>query len=245
MGLLNAKQLLNQETIQWNTKRELTKATADLAKTLNLTNKPLKRIETYDISNIQGKLATGSMVVFNNGQPEKNQYRKFRIKTQDTPNDYLMLQEVIRRRFAANKHKDWHKPDLIIIDGGRGQLSATNKVLTELKLNIPIASLAKKQEELFIPNKKKSIKLPFDSPALYLLQNMRDEAHRFAISYHKLLRSKQHQKSILDEITGLGPKTKKKLLNRFGSLKGIRSATNQELLDTIGPAKTKTLHDYL
>lgn len=245
MGKLNAQQLLDQEATTWKTKNELAKASAELARTLNIFNKPLKRIETYDISNIQGKLATGSMVVFLNGQPEKNQYRKFRIKTTNTPDDYAMLQEVLRRRFAGGKHKNWNKPDLIIIDGGRGQLSAANKVLTELKLNIPIASLAKKQEELYIPNQKKPLCLPFDSSALYLLQNMRDEAHRFAISYHKLLRSKQHQKSILDEIPTLGPKTKKKLLNRFGSLKGIRSASNQQLEQIIGLSKTKILRDYL
>jgi excinuclease ABC subunit C len=245
MGELNAKQLLDQETIQWKTKHELKKASTDLAQALNLVSKPLKRIETYDISNIQGKLATGSMVVFNNGEAQKSQYRKFRIKTQDTPDDYIMLQEVLRRRFAVNKHKDWNRPDLIVIDGGKGQLSAANKVLTDLKLNIPIASLAKKQEELFIPHKKEPVHLPFDSPALFLLQNMRDEAHRFAISYHKLLRKKQHQKSILDEVPGLGPKTKKKLLNHFGSLKGIRSATKEELISIIGKTKTKTLRNFI
>jgi excinuclease ABC subunit C len=245
MGELNAKQLLDQETIKWKTKHELKKASIELARTLNISSKSFKRIETYDISNIQGKLATGSMVVFNDGQPEKSQYRKFRIKTKNTPDDYLMLQEVLRRRFAKNKHKDWHKPDLIIIDGGKGQLSATNKILNELHLNIPIASLAKKQEELYIPNQKKPIRLPFDSTALYLLQNMRNEAHRFAISYHRLLRNKQHKKSTLDEIPGLGPKTKKKLLNHFGSLKQIRSAPNQKIEQLIGSSKTKTLRNYL
>lgn len=245
MGQLNAKQLLNQETTKWNTKLEFKKTSIDLAQALDLANKSLKRIETYDISNIQGKLATGSMVVFINGQTQKDQYRKFRIKTQDTPNDYAMLQEVLHRRFAGNKHKNWSKPDLIIIDGGRGQLSSAKQMLDKLKLNIPIAALAKKQEKLYIPSQKEPARLPFDSPALYLLQNMRDEAHRFAISYHKLLRSKQHQKSILDEIPGLGPKTKKKLLNRFGSLKGIRSATDQQLKQIIGSSKTKTLRNYL
>lgn len=157
----------------------------DLQEKLDLPKIP-KRIECYDISNLGGKLATGSMAVFENGRPQKSEYRRFRIKFKKTPDDYDMLKETLARRFK----NDWPHPDLIIIDGGRGQLNAALSILSKYKLNMPIASLAKRLEEIFVPAKVSPVSLSKDSPARQLAQAIRDEAHRFAIAYHRLLRSK-------------------------------------------------------
>lgn len=158
----------------------------DLRDELSLKHIP-QRIECYDISNILGKLATGSMVVFKNGQPEKAEYRRFRIKFSEKPNDYLMLKEVLARRFR-NK---WQTPDLIIIDGGKGQLNAAISIVGKLHANIQTVSLAKRLEQIYTPDKILPITLPKESPARQLAQAIRDEAHRFAITYHRHLRSKQ------------------------------------------------------
>lgn len=161
----------------------------NLKDTLSLKHLP-KRIECYDISNLQGKQATGSMVVFKNGQPEKSEYRRFRIRFSEKPNDYLMLKEVLARRFNNN----WPTPDLIIIDGGKGQLNAVTPIVKQINTNIQIVSLAKRLEEIYAPSKMLPISLPKESPARQLAQAIRDEAHRFAITYHKHLRSKQFLK---------------------------------------------------
>lgn len=144
-----------------------------------------KRIEAYDISNIQGKHAVGSMVVFTNGQPDKSQYRKFKIKTITGANDVWMLKEIVSRRL---RHKEWPTPNLLLIDGGQAQLNIAQLALKQIKLNLPVISLAKKEEIIHTP--QKPINLKKDSPALQILQQARDEAHRFAISYHKKLRNK-------------------------------------------------------
>lgn len=158
----------------------------DLKEKLSLKNLP-KRIECYDISNFQGKLATGSMTVFTNGLLDKSQYRKFKIKFTEKPNDYLMLKEVLTRRFS-NK---WPEPDLVVIDGGKGQLNAATSIIEKINVNIHVVSLAKRLEEIYVPGKAVPISLPKESPARQLAQAMRDEAHRFAITYHRHLRSKQ------------------------------------------------------
>lgn len=145
-----------------------------------------RRIECYDVSNISGKLATGAMVVFENGQAAKSQYRKFKIKFGVKPNDYQMLKEILQRRFK----NDWPKPDLVIIDGGRGQLNVALATFEKFKVSAPAVSLAKRFEEIYIPSKVLPISLSPDSPARQLIQTIRDEAHRFAITYHRLLRSK-------------------------------------------------------
>jgi len=171
-----------------------TQTLLDMQKRLSLPLKP-NRIECYDISNIQGKSATGSMVVFNAGEPDKKEYRRFKIKSKETPDDYGMLQEVLRRRFVRTITKttkeSWPKPDLIVIDGGAGQLSATTEIINKYKLNIPVISLAKKNEEIYYQNNK--ITLSKRSPVLQLLQHMRDEAHRFAITYHRKLREEKNK----------------------------------------------------
>lgn len=157
----------------------------DLQKVLNLKKVP-RRIECYDISNISGTNATGSMVVFINGSPARDQYRRFKIKFTNTPNDFEMMKETLARRFK----NDWPKPNLIVIDGGKGQLSAALEIQQKYKYDTYIVSLAKKIEDIFTPESKVSIKLPQNSPARLLLQSSRDEAHRFAITYHRHLRSK-------------------------------------------------------
>ncbi len=152
----------------------------------NIDVQTLSRIECFDISNISGTNATGSMAVFINGEKNGNEYRKFKIKTLNYPNDFAMMEEVLQRRI---KHAEWSYPDLIIVDGGKGQISSALKVLNENKLNIPLVGLAKR-EETIITSDFKEIKLPKDSPALKLVMRIRDEAHRFAITYHRKLRSK-------------------------------------------------------
>ncbi len=253
MGELNAKQFLVEENLLWQQDRRFNDAAKELAAALGLGRRVLSRIETYDISNIQGTLATGAMIVFTNGILDKSQYRKFRLKLNGSPNDFAMLQEVVRRRFAA-RNSTWPKPDLLLIDGGKGQLSSVKKVLTDLNMPVPVAALAKREEEIFIYSKNAnrgagsarftSIRLPYDSDALYLVQRMRDEAHRFTLSYHQLLRSKKYVRSLLDEIPGIGPKTKKKLISHFGSLNKIKMASDDELKSVIG-SKVKLLRDYL
>lgn len=243
MGEANAQQLLEQEATAAQKKERAAGASEQLAQVLRLLT-PLQRVEIYDISNTAGQLATASMVVFAKGQANPKQYKKFKIHITGEPNDFAMLQETLQRRFAK-RNEGWPMPDLIIIDGGKGQLSASKKVLDAMEVNVPIISLAKREEEIFVPGQKASLRLPYDSEALYLIQRMRDEAHRFTIAYHRLLRSKQARRSILDEVPGIGPATKKTLLQRFGSLKQIRAASDSELAEIIGTAKVKVLRDYL
>ena len=157
----------------------------DLAKTLGLPKSP-ERIESFDISNILGKNSSGSMSVLTKGLPDIDQYRRFRIKTVQGADDYSSLQEVLTRRFK----NDWPLPDLIIIDGGKGQLSAALEVLNDLKVNTPLIALAKKHEEIFLPDNKEPLRLSKDNKSLHLLQIARDEAHRFALKYHQKLRNK-------------------------------------------------------
>jgi len=222
----------------------------ELKQKLNLPALPA-RIEGYDISNIRGNLAVGSMVVFDKGLPKPAHYRRFKIRTVADIDDYSMIQEVLRRRFRKflDKKDNWSiTPDLILIDGGKGHLNAALEVLKELSLtSIPVASLAKENEEVFIPGKSKSLDIPRTSAALHLLQQVRDESHRFALSYHQKLRSKKSVVSELDSIPGIGPKRKKALLKKFGSVQGIKKASQEELATVTGITKdlAETIKDYL
>ena len=207
---------------------------------------PPARIECYDISNIQGDSAVGSMVVFEDGRPRSEHYRHFRIKAVEGPNDFAMLQEVLRRRFGrleqAMRREDSEDvadrsfsalPDLILIDGGRGQLSAALEVLEELGFaDIPTFGLAKQREELFAPDRPDPIVQEHNSPGMFLVQRVRDEAHRFAITHHRKVRSRKALSSPLDSVEGIGPARKRMLLRAFGSVQGIKEATVEQIVAT-------------
>ncbi len=228
----NAKVMVEQQlqiqAIKDKEKSTIIETLKEVKQILELPNIPNK-IEGFDISNIGGKNATGSMVYFLEGEPYKKKYRHFNIKSKSTPDDVAMMKEVLKRRYLSVLKNNEEMPDLILLDGGKGQLNAGTEVLKELGLNIPIIGLAKRLEEIFIPNQEKSLLLPKDSSALQLIQRIRDEAHRFAIRLHKIKRKKKTTGSVLDEIKGIGPATRKKLLIEFGSLEGIKNAPFEEL----------------
>lgn len=223
------------------------KSLVQLQLNLNLSEIP-RRIEAFDISNIQGKYAVGSLVTFYNASPHKSEYRRYRIKSVKGINDLAMIQEVVRRRYSRQIKERKTLPDLIVIDGGKGQLAVVKVVLEELNLHtIPIIGLAKKLEEVFLPDQTEPIELPRNSTALILLQRIRDEAHRFAITYHRNLRGKYELGSILDQISGLGTVKKKSLWNYFETIKKMRSASLEELCKVtgIGPKLAQTIWDFM
>lgn len=238
----NAARGLQQLKIkQLSSPAKLEAALEEIKRNLDLPRLP-SRMEGYDISNIQGSAAVGSMVVFDKGKPETTHYRRFRIKTVPAADDYAMLREVIRRRFGRFKGDtpsdadSWAVlPDLILIDGGRGQLNSVLETMDEMGVkSIPVASIAKENEQIFTPNRARPITLPHTSPGLQLLQRLRDEAHRFAISYHRHIRKRQSLTSALDSIPGIGPRRKRNLLRQFGSVSVIKEATLEELAATDG-----------
>ena len=234
----NAGETLAREQARWLADEGKTLgALEELAEALGLPGPPL-RIECYDISNVQGSDSVGSMVVFEEGRPRSGEYRRFKIRTVVGANDFASHQEVLRRRFRRAKAGDegseealrWAMPDLVIIDGGRGQVSAAKEVLDELGLHdLPLAGLAKEREELFLPGASEPIVLPKTSTALYLVQRLRDEAHRFAITYHRDLRSKRQLHSAFDDLPGVGPKRRRALLRVFGSAKRVRDAPVEQI----------------
>ena len=202
---------------------------------------PLRRIEAYDISNLGDRFAVGSMVVLEDGKPASSEYRRFKIRSVEGQNDYAMMQEVITRRFRraiADDEKFNKLPDLMLIDGGKGQLGAAQaamKAFASSNLSdIPMIALAKRIEEIFVPGKSGPIVLREDNPTLHMIQRLRDEAHRFAITYHRQLRQKSLSASVLDEIPNLGPKRKQALLQHFGSIEAIRAASLDGLLSVKG-----------
>ena len=202
------------------------RAMAEVQAALALPRLP-RRIECTDISNISGVLAVGSLVTFVDGMPQRSEYRRFRIQTVAQADDYAMLQEVLGRRF---RRTEWPLPDLLLIDGGRGQLTAGLLAAREAGIrDLPLASLAKEEELVFRPERAEPIRLPDGSRGKHLLQQVRDETHRFALSYHRGLRGKSGLRSILDEIPGIGSRRKRVLLQRFGSLKRLRAASVEEL----------------
>ena len=214
---------------------------------LSLTELP-KRIEAFDISNIQGKFAVGSLVTFINARPQKSDYRRYKIKTVKGIDDFAMMSEVVRRRYSRQLKEKNELPNLIVIDGGKGQLSVANRILKELRLDsIPIIGLAKKLEEIFLHDQHAPIILPRNSLSLTLLQRIRDEAHRFAITYHRNLRGKGELTSVLDHIPGLGAKKKQLLWNYFKTISKMRSASIDDFcnIDGIGPKLAKITWDYL
>jgi excinuclease ABC subunit C len=212
----------------------------ELRDILEMTDAPL-RIECFDISNTGPTEAVGSMVVFEDGLPKRSDYRRFAIKWARGPDDFAMMAEVIRRRFArsiaqtkedreARRSHFAYPPNLVVIDGGRGQLNAAVQAMREMQVQgITTISLAKRMEEVYVPDRAEPIRIPRTSEALYLLQQVRDEAHRFALTYHQLRRGKRMTASVLDSVPGLGETRRKKLLKSFGSVKRLRGATVEEL----------------
>ena len=217
----------------------------ELKNKLNLKNIPF-HIECYDISNIQGSNTVASLVTFQDGYPNKKEYRRYRIKDINKPDDFESMKQVISRRYKRVIDENLSFPDLIIIDGGKGQLSSACEALKELNIynKTNIIGLAKKLEEVYFPNDSMPILLNKKSYYLKLLQQIRNEAHRFAINYHKDLRSKNFLKSGIESIRGIGEKTRLKLINKFGSIAGIKKANKKDLEDTIGQKKTADILRY-
>ncbi len=291
MAVRNAAETLHLERTTWlNSERKRRQALLEIGVALDLPRLP-RRIECYDISHIQGSLAVGSLVVFEDGVAKNGKYRRFKVRSGAGNDDFESLREVLRRRLrryaeetnsaaaagqdpralaevplsgfdpnaelpetaepTAGSTKEWGvTPDLILIDGGKGQLSAALEVFEELGLDrahIPLAAIAKRREELYLPNRSEAVLMPLDGPGLHLVQQIRDEAHRFAVSFHIRLRTARGRRSILDEIPGIGPKRKRNLLRAFGSLKRIRAASLRELTDVDGmtAASAKALKEAL
>ncbi len=263
MATTNARESLDMARVKWLADTGKTKAALDqLEDELDLPAPP-RRIECYDISNIQGTSSVGSMVVFVDGHPRPQEYRRFRIKSVEGANDFASMAEVLRRRFKRARERLLDEtgasapdvdgqagaedgrnrrdesfaalPDLVIIDGGKGQLSAVTDVMREMGVKqIPTVGLAKQHEEIYVQDLAEPVVLPRSSQALYLVQRVRDEAHRFAITYHRNVRGKAAIRSALDTIPGVGPRRKSALLKKFGSVRGIREATVDEIASTVG-----------
>lgn len=232
------------------------RALAELGAVLGLAQAPL-RIECYDVSNLGPSDKVGSMVVFEDGLPRRQDYRRFEIRGVPGQDDLASMEEVLRRRFArlraereepeGRPRRFAYPPALVVVDGGRGQLSVATRVLAEAGLDIPAVGLAKRLEEVYLPGRPEPLVIPRGSEALFVLQHLRDEAHRFAISYHRAKRAKRALASPLDEIPGVGPARKKALLRRFGSLARLARATPEEIAQTpgVGPGLARAIHDRL
>lgn len=218
----------------------------NLMRDLNLQDLPI-HIECFDNSNIQGTNPVASMVCFKNGKPSKKDYRKFNIKTVYGPDDFASMKEIIGRRYHHLKSEGLSFPNLIVIDGGKGQLSSACNALRELNLygEIPIIGIAKRLEEIYFPEDQIPLHISKKSTSLKLLQQLRDEAHRFAITFHRGKRSKKAIKSSLDDIKGIGPQTKKLLLQEFGSIQRIKQSSIKDLVGLIGQSKTKILQEAI
>jgi excinuclease ABC subunit C len=245
MAAENAAETLSNLRAQWLIDEgKQARALAELQEHLGL-EQPPNRIECYDISTIQGSATTGSMVVFVKGVPRKNDYRHFRIRTVEGTDDYASMREMLRRRFCrftepdseaekvpGGKESSWRLlPDLLVMDGGKGQLHVALEVLDEFGLRdqVPAVALAKREEEIFMPDRPEPVRLPHTSEGLYLMQRIRDEAHRFAVIYHRQVRGKQTIVSQLDDVPGIGPRRRSALLKHFGSIEAIRAASLEEL----------------
>jgi excinuclease ABC subunit C len=262
MASENAVEMLATLRARWEADAVRQEEALDQVKeALDLPRRPA-RIECYDISTTQGAEPTGSMVVFEQGVPRKSDYRRFVVRTVEQPDDYASMREVLTRRFrrwrtatsgqvqGARRVKAWALlPDLLLVDGGRGQLNVAIDVLEafDLRDRVPVAGLAKREEEVYLPDRRKPVRLERDSQGLYLLQRVRDEAHRFAVSHHRKRRRRAGLASELDAIPGIGPVRRKALLKAFGSLDRIRAASVKELSTVrgISDALAKTIKEYL
>lgn len=238
MAAANARHALMRYMVRTGYADDRTnKALLQLESALALDAPPL-RIECFDISTLHGRFTVASMVVFTNGRPDKSQYRRFKVRAElDEANDFVSMSEVLGRRYAPERMADERfgsRPDLLVVDGGKPQLTAAVRQLEELGLDIPVCGLAKSDEEIFVPWDETPVVLPSGSPSLYLIKQVRDESHRFAITFHRELRDKAMTVSVLDDVEGVGPKRKRALLRRFGSLKRLRAASEEEIAATPG-----------
>jgi excinuclease ABC subunit C len=223
------------------------RALAELGEVLGLADPPL-RIECYDVSNIGPESKVGSMVVFEDGLPKRSDYRRFEIKGVPGQDDVASMEEMLRRRFGrylkeqdqpdAKRRRFSYPPSLVVVDGGRGQLNVALRVMEQLGLEIPVAGLAKRLEEVYLPGQPEPLRIARGSESLFVLQHVRDEAHRFAIEYHRKKRERRAMASPLDEIRGIGPVRKRALLRKFGSLARLTRASQEEIaaVPGVGPA---------
>jgi excinuclease ABC subunit C len=241
----NARFLLDELKVQKLKRAEsVPHALGSLQRDLALAGLP-RRIECFDISNIQGTETVASMVVFVDGKPRKSEYRKFKIRSADGPDDFASMREVIGRRYRRLLDEQGTFPDLIMVDGGKGQLSAALEVLRELGLrDQSVIGLAKRLEEVFVPGRSEPALLPKASTSLRLLQQVRDEAHRFAVTYHRSLRSKRTLQSELDLIKGIGKKRAQELLEAFGSVQGVKFATAEQLAEIVGEKTAARIREF-
>ncbi len=215
-----------------------------LQRDLRLSSPP-RRIECFDISNIQETDTVASLVVFVDGKPRKSEYRKFKIRSVEGQNDFASMQEVVKRRYERILRENEELPDLVMIDGGKGQLSSAVEVLNTLGLkNLPILGLAKKLEEVFLPDESEPVQLPRTSSGLRFMQQVRNEAHRFAVTYHRVVRSKRILHTELDLIKGVGKKRAKELLEAFGSVQGVKFATEEQIAEIAGANAAKKIMEY-
>lgn len=242
----NAQTFLNERRRQWQHEIDKTGgAVKRLAEVLDLPRLP-ERMECFDISHTQGAETVASMVVFEGGKPAKKEYRRFKLKTtQGKPDDFKSMAEIMERRYG--NETDWPMPDLIVIDGGKGQLNAALPLIRKVGVvDVPVISLAKRIEEVFVEGKSDSIILSHHTPELQLLQQIRDEAHRFAITYHRKLRGKRNLESILDHIEGIGPKRRQALWKEFGTLEKMKEASVEELeqVESMNRKSAQTLYNF-
>ena len=239
MAAKNAHHALNRYMVRTGYADERTnQALLQLESALALDRPPL-RIECFDISTLHGAFTVASMVVFTNGRPDKGQYRRFKIRADlDEANDFASMQEVLGRRYSPERMSDARfaaaPPDLLVVDGGKPQLTAAMTQLGELGLDIPVCGLAKSDEEVFVPWDDTPVVLPSGSASLYLIKQVRDESHRFAITFHRELRTRAQSASVLDDVEGVGPKRKKAIMRHFGSMRRLRAASVEEIASVKG-----------
>lgn len=235
------KQIIFSKQQQFDVSKD--QALNGLSELLNLKGSP-RRIEGFDISHMSGTHNVASMVVFTNGVSDKGEYRKFKIRRGGN-DDFGHMREVITRRFNAKNIERWPKPDLLLIDGGKGQVSSAQSVLLDNNIDIPLIGLAKRYETIIVPSDDgqsfEEVSLDKNSHILKLLMRIRDESHRFAVSYHSALKRKKQTASLLEDVQGVGPKNRKKLIRRFGSLKAVLEAPKSDLVDAVGPKIAKKI----
>lgn len=247
MAISNAKLKLGERKLEKEKaeRSRIPQAVKDLKESLRLDRLP-RRIECFDNSNIQGSDPVASMVCFVDAKPRKSEYKRFNIKTVEGPDDFASMKEIVKRRYSRVKKEKQQPPDLILIDGGRGQLNAALEALREIDFleHVEVAGLAKRLEEVYLPGKSDPVMIPKKSPALKLLQSARDEAHRFAITFHRQKRGKRTLQTELTNIDGIGEKRAKELLKSFGSVKKIKQSKRETLQDFLGKKTGEAVYQY-